>query len=195
MNLSYAARPEPVHAAHGTPASAYTTERRMLKQYTALLYAPTQDVEQLMTAVWGPLSEAQMYGTRAGNDGKVDQLDHLLPELLRLLRYDEQAPVAALLAAADLAGCIREVLRRKHTLLRREPDTRRLLSDESHAKAAGLGQLSREAYGRPQPLGEPLVLTPPPIAVPTPRRAGVLRASHRRARRAAYSQQLAFWPA
>ena len=194
MNLSYAARPEPVHQPHATPASAYTTERRLLARYRELLYAPSQDVEVLMVDVWGPLTEGQMYGTRTGNDGKIDRLDHLLPELLQLLRWDEQAPLVGLLEAGDLVGGIRELLRRERTLHQREPGTRRLANDESHAKAAGLGRLSREAYGRAQPLGEPLVLTPPPIDVPTPRKAGPLRASHRRTHRVGLGQQLAFWP-
>lgn len=215
MQLTYALRPEPAHH-EGTPASAYTRERRILEAYTAQLYA--QEPEALMRAVWGKkLTDRQMYGgellangriRRAHKPGRIDRLDEDVPDLIRQLRPDEQEPIEALLLAGDLVGCIKKLLGQYRGGARRDTDAR--LSEYKHdqtradweedprqyhndgwrIKAAGLGRLTREAYGRP--LGKPLELTPP---------APVLRVSAGRRKQRAHrvrfhhepAGQLSFW--
>ena len=209
MNLTYSPRPDSASQAHATPASAYTTERRLLARYTELLYAC--EPEQLMREVWGAqLSDAQMYGSRRGNPGRIDRLDEDVPELIRQLRPLEQAPIDELLAAGELVAAIKKLLgqyrggaRRdtdprlseyKHNQTRAdwEEDPRQWHNDGWRIKAAGMGKLSREAYGRP--LGKPLALTPP---LPMLR----VQRAHKRAPRKrlqvhplALAYQLSFWP-
>lgn len=194
VNISYALRPEPAHHAQATPASAYTREQRLLRRYRELLYAPTCDVEQLIATVWGPhLTERQKWGLN-DTHGRVDHLDYNVPALLQRLRWDEQEAIGTLLAAGDLVGCIREALRLEHRLTQRENDPRLLLNDDWRLKAAGMGRLSREAYGHP--LGALLVLTPAPVPAPAPRlsvRRRVKRRAHVRHHHAP-ARQLCFWP-
>ena len=176
--LSYALRPAPLSQA--TPGSAYTRERRLLASYAALLYAPTCDPEELMRQVWGPhLTPAQMYGSRAGNPGKIDRLDDEVPEAIKQLRPEEQEAIEALLLAGDLVGTVKRLLghyrggarrdtdprlseyKHEQTRAEWEEDPRQWHNDGWRIKAAGLGRLTREAYGRPLDREKPLVLTPP----------------------------------
>lgn len=131
------------------PASAYAREQRMLARYSDLLYGPEmEDVEVLMCRIWGPLTPLQMYG-KEGNEGRIDRLDYVVPDLIRLLRPDEQPPVEALLNAGDLPGAIRHLLSQERTLKKREHDPNLKLSD--NARTAGLGRLSSESYGKLHP--------------------------------------------
>ena len=205
--LSYALRPAPL--SHATPASAYARECRLQARYAALLYAPDCDPEVLMRQIWGPsLTHKQMYGSRAGNPGKIDRLDEEVPDAIRQLRPDEQGPIEQLLTAGDLVATVKKLLgqyrggaRRdtdprlseyKHDQARAdfEEDPRQYHNDGWRIKAAGLGRLTREAYGRPLDKEKPLVLTPPLVKL---RVQGRARRAHRVRFHHEPAGQLSFW--
>lgn len=141
-----------------TPASAFTREQRMLARYYQLLYALPTDAEGLMNTIWGPgLTRKQMYGD-AATDGKIDRLDHAVPDLIKILLPDEQPPVEKLLNAGDLVGTIRYLLAQERALTTRELSSK-APNDEGHARAAGLGYLSSVNYGRQHPNQHHLSIT------------------------------------
>lgn len=162
-------RPTPVAAGTGTPASAYARERRILTMYTALLYAATTDTAELITQVLGPKKPGKQM------NAAEDRLDYEVPELLERLRWDEQAEAEALLVAGDLAGCIRFALKLEWSLLKRErPNT--APDDTAHARAAGLGKISSQNYGKLHPgylfrLPEPTLVVRPMLRPKARRRA------------------------
>jgi hypothetical protein len=99
-----------------------------------------------------------MYGDKA-TDGKIDRLDHAVPDLIKILLPDEQQPVEKLLNAGDLIGTIRYLLAQERTLTTRELSWK-APNDEGHARAAGLGYLSSVNYGREHPNQHHLSITP-----------------------------------
>ncbi|WP_125921827.1 hypothetical protein [Hymenobacter lapidarius] len=160
-------------AANLTRTQAYTRERRLLALYTRHLYALSTDTDALLLALFGPNLSAKRLAAA------TDRLDYDVPALLQKLRYEEQEEVLALLSAdtPDLVAVARAVLRQERKLLQREP-LAVLLNDEPQYRAAGLGRLTSENYGRLRPgylpdlLPEPkqLVLVTLPRRKPAPRR-------------------------
>jgi hypothetical protein len=125
-----------------TPASAYTQQQRLIKQYHALLAGFDEErIEALMHAVWRPaggaLSEAQMYGTppakdtpekpgSAGEEGFLNRIEDHVPEHVWLMNEQQRADFADLLAAGPdgLAHLVRHTLALGQSLKRRETDPR-----------------------------------------------------------------------
>lgn len=185
------------------PASAYTLECRMLKEYTRALYSLDTDTDALVAQLFGPDLTRRRY------ESALDRLDEDLPELIRLLRGKEQRTIAALLLDNhDLPGFIQAILTldRGNGLKKREHDVnlKPTARDESLAKAAGIGHISRDVYGRPQP-AKPApapVIVPPapqmvyllPVAQVQPKVEPRPRPLHRPKYRAANPAQLSLWP-
>lgn len=176
-------RPTPLADGTGTPASAFARERRILSAYRLQLYAPTTDSDHLIAEVFGPRKPGKQL------NAAEERLDYEVPELIERLHWDEQQQVEELLQQGALADCIRAVLKLERRLLQREAP-RTAPDDSGHARAAGLGRISSENYGRLHP-GYLFRLPEPKAARP------MLRPKRRRRKPAAFlrpATQLTFWP-
>lgn len=155
---SVSLRPTPIaNGTAPTPAAAYALEQRILRAYRRLLHQQTEEeyqqlVSELVQGVMKPRKTLSRADSRKLADAREERIYDDVPELIQLLRWDEQQPLADLLLCdtPDLAGAVTLVLSKERPLLQREappatPD------DAGHARAAGLGRLSSQNYGKLHP--------------------------------------------
>lgn len=125
-----------------TPASAYARERRILKAYKAQLFAA--DLDALLLECFPDKRTLKQIAAAE------DRLQYEVPELIEKLQWDEQPAIEAMLTEGDLVGTIRAVLTLERVLLQREqPNT--APDDLGHIKAAGMGCISSQNYGKLHP--------------------------------------------
>lgn len=157
------------HAAALVKVPAYAREQRLLRAYTQHLYALTTDTDALIAACFGE----GLSGKRL--DAAYERLDEDVPELIRSMRYDEQEEVELLLRTPCfhcLVKIVGLVLKQERKLIQREP-VQVLLNDEPQYRAAGLGRITSENYGRLRPGCLPDLLPAPKqlVVVALPKRA------------------------
>lgn len=179
-----------------TPCSSYTLERKLLRAYHALY-------QQQVGSLWHPATRlAAQVAALGGLDRAATRngyaearLTEAMPELIQRLTPAQQPELAALLLtdAPDLAAVVQKLVQLERNLNYRDDDPRLRIPDDARLKAAGLGRLSQQQYGKPLPLGPPLELTSPParVVLRTKKKAATRRAS---VPRLAPKGQLALWP-
>ncbi|MCC3159694.1 hypothetical protein LJ737_20805 [Hymenobacter sp. 15J16-1T3B] len=165
-----------------TPASAYAREQRILKAYKRQLFAA--DLDALLLQCFPDKRTAKQLAAAE------DRLQYEVPELIEKLTWEEQPAIEALLLAGDFVGCVFAVLKLERTLLQREqPNT--APKDDGHAKAAGLGKISSENYGKLHP---GYLFRLPPVK-PKPTQPKLRSARRRRAHNPLNDgRQMTLWP-
>ncbi|NVO33224.1 hypothetical protein [Hymenobacter lapidiphilus] len=196
-------RPTPLAAGTApTPAAAYALEQRLLRAYTSALKQLTEQQYQSLVAtlvapggVMAPRRKPSRPDSVKLRDAREERIYDDVPELIRCFRPDEQPALALLLLPMgtnplDLAGAVSLVLTQERRMLQREAPSQTLhrlsdaaravgavtLDDAAHCRAAGLGRISSQNYGRLHPgylfrLPEPKVAQPKPTRRTAPRRA------------------------
>jgi hypothetical protein len=184
-----------------TPASAYARQQHLLEAYTEVLYT-WWDPEALYLACFGDLAARP---TKSGTpptaraitkriQAAEDRLGYEVPELIERLTPEELEAAATVFCEQTLAHFILHILGQERTVQHRLQDgncsTR--LSDDSHAKAAGLGKARPKAAVKPTVQRAPVpVITQKTSARPALR---VQKHSPRYWSRVRKHSQLSIWP-
>ncbi|GAB3303571.1 hypothetical protein [Hymenobacter tenuis] len=178
-------RSQGFYRASDTPASAYALEQDLKKAYREVS-REWWDLDRLILACFGPRTGKRLAAAE-------DRLQYEVPELLERMSPAELQVAAHVFCQGTLVGFIWHVLSQERTIQHRlgEGNCSTRLSDDSHAKAAGLGK-SKPARKKTKPVVQ---RTPTPAPVKTaPRPALRVQHSPRYWSQVRQQSQLSLWP-